>query len=307
MARAPDTSSISFTALYTGQVWVRNGLSEPFFRTRKGALLYGAMSPLEAVGKRVLGGNIRTFLLQRHHLIDARLEALIAAHPDLQVVEIACGLSPRGCRFRDRFPALSYVEADLPAMAARKRRLLAARGRLGPDHRVSAVNILAADDEADSVAALLATLDPARPVVVITEGLINYFSLAGISPFWRRLAAGLKAFPAGVYLCDNYPLYANMRFHRTLKALGGVLGAMSRSEVSFHFHSDDEARAHFTGLGFEQLTVHDPADHYAALPIPRTRGTPMVLILEATTEPQGQATRNKLQAARNNAGDRGNS
>ena len=30
---APDTSSISFTALYTGQVWVRNGLSEPFFQT----------------------------------------------------------------------------------------------------------------------------------------------------------------------------------------------------------------------------------------------------------------------------------
>lgn len=43
---APDTSSISFTALYTGQVWVRNGLSEPFFQTRSGALLYGAMSPM---------------------------------------------------------------------------------------------------------------------------------------------------------------------------------------------------------------------------------------------------------------------
>ena len=68
---APDTSSISFTALYTGQVWVRNGLSEPFFQTRSGALLYGAMSPMEALGKRVLGGKIRTFLLQRHHPIDA--------------------------------------------------------------------------------------------------------------------------------------------------------------------------------------------------------------------------------------------
>ena len=132
---APDTSSISFTALYTGQVWVRNGLSEPFFQTRSGALLYGAMSPMEALGKRVLGGNIRTFLLQRHHLIDARLEALIEQHPDLQVVEIACGLSPRGCRFRQRFPSITYVEADLPDMADRKRRLLAALGRASPTVR----------------------------------------------------------------------------------------------------------------------------------------------------------------------------
>ena len=192
---APDTSSISFTALYTGQVWVRNGLSEPFFQTRSGALLYGAMSPMEALGKRVLGGNIRTFLLQRHHLIDARLEALIEQHPDLQVVEIACGLSPRGCRFRQRFPSITYVEADLPDMADRKRRLLAAKGFLSATHRVAPVNILA-EDGPDSVAALLDGLDPARPVAVITEGLINYFSLDTVTPFWGRLAAGLRRLAA---------------------------------------------------------------------------------------------------------------
>ncbi|WP_101676006.1 class I SAM-dependent methyltransferase [Alloalcanivorax mobilis] len=280
MARAPDSSSISFTALYTGQVWVRHGLSEPFFHTRQGALLYRAMSPFEALGKRLLGGNIRTFLLQRHHLIDARLAALIAADPALQVVEIACGLSPRGCRFRERFAAITYVEADLPDMARRKRRLLARQGALGPDHRVEAVNILD-PDSAESVTALLRRLDPTRPVVVITEGLINYFSLATLAPFWRRLAEGLRAFPKGIYLCDNYPLYANMRFQRTLKTLGGALGAVSRSQVSFHFRSDAETRAHFTAQGFDALTVHDPADYYAALPIPRTRGTPMVRVLEA--------------------------
>ncbi|HAI89940.1 MAG TPA: methyltransferase, partial [Alcanivorax sp.] len=255
--------------------------SEPFFQTRSGALLYGAMSPMEALGKRVLGGNIRTFLLQRHHLIDARLEALIEQHPDLQVVEIACGLSPRGCRFRQRFPSITYVEADLPDMADRKRRLLAAKGFLSATHRVVPVNILA-EDGPDSVAALLDGLDPARPVAVITEGLINYFSLDTVTPFWGRLAAGLRRFPRGVYLSDNYPLYANMRFHRTLKTLGGLLGAISRSQVAFHFRSDADTERHFLNQGFDALTVHDPADFYTALPIPRTRGTPMVRVLEAS-------------------------
>ena len=280
MPQRLDTSSISFTALYTGQVWVRHGLSEPGFRTPAGALLYGAMTPFEALGKRLLGGNIRTFLLQRHHLIDARLEALIADHPDLQILEIACGLSPRGSRLRARHPGIDYVEADLPDMARRKQRLLARQGALGERHRVEPVNILVADGD-DSVAALLGRLDPTRPVAVITEGLINYFDLATISPFWARLARALKAFPRGVYLTDNYPLYANMRFHRTLKTLGGLLGALSRSNVAFHFDSDDATRAHFRDQGFAALTVHDPADYYGTLPIPRTRGTPMVRILEA--------------------------
>ncbi len=169
MPQRLDTSSISFTALYTGQVWVRHGLSEPGFRTPAGALLYGAMTPFEAVGKRLMGGNIRTFLLQRHHLIDARLETLIADHPDLQIVEIACGLSPRGSRLRARHPGIDYVEADLPDMARRKQRLLARQGALGERHRVETVNILVADGD-HSVAALLRRLDPARPVAVITEG-----------------------------------------------------------------------------------------------------------------------------------------
>ncbi|MDN5862728.1 MAG: class I SAM-dependent methyltransferase [Salinisphaera sp.] len=281
MKHAIDTSSISFTALYTGQVWVRHGLAEPFFHTRKGALLYRALTPLEAASKRLLGGTIRTFLLQRHALLDARLEALIERHPDLQVVEIACGLSPRGCRFRERYPALTYVEADLPDMARRKRRLLARRGYLGPNHRVEAVNILA-ENGALSVASLLQRLDPARPVAVITEGLVNYFALATITPFWRRLAGALGAFPHGVYLADNYPLHAQQRFQRTLRALAGVLGAVSRSQVAFHFQSDSQTRDHFLALGFGQVRVHDPADHYGTLPIPRSTGTPMVRIIEAT-------------------------
>ena len=284
MAQRLDTSSISFTALYTGQVWVRHGLSGPGFRTPAGALLYGVMTPFEAAGKRLLGGNIRTFLLQRHHLIDDRLEALIADHPDLQILELACGLSPRGQRLCRRHAGITYVEADLPDMARRKRRLLAGLGLLDERHRVETVNILVAEGD-DSVDALLGRLDRTRPVAVVTEGLINYFDLAAISPFWQRLASALKGFPLGVYLTDNYPQYANMRFQRTLKTLGGLLGALSRSNVAFHFSSDEATRAHFQSLGFDSLTVHDPADYYGRLPIPRTRNTPMVRILQAQASP----------------------
>src|SRR5690606_26566802 len=73
-----DTSSISFTALYTGHVWAANGLSAPAFHTRTGQLFYHALAPFEYLGGKLVGGNIRTFLLQRHHLIDHLVEQAIA-------------------------------------------------------------------------------------------------------------------------------------------------------------------------------------------------------------------------------------
>ena len=276
-----DTSSISFTALYTGHVWAANGLSAPAFHTRTGQLFYHALAPFEYLGGKLVGGNIRTFLLQRHHLIDHLVEQAIAEEGITQILEIACGLSPRGYRFCQRHPQLTYVEADLPDMADRKQRLLARTGSLSPRHLALPLNIFAqhSDDALESV--LQAHFDPGKPVLVITEGLVNYFDLPAVEIFWRRLRIALERFPAGIYLTDNYPLLDDHPFQRTMRALRGMLGAVSRSQVSFHFGSDQEAQAHFELLGFAQARVHDPSDYYAQLPIPRSRGTPFVRVIEA--------------------------
>jgi hypothetical protein len=41
---------------------------------------------------------------------------------------------------------------------------------------------------------------------------------------------------------------------------------------------------HFHSLGFHSLTIHNPTDYYDQLPIPKTRGNPMVRIMEGTVE-----------------------
>src|SRR5690606_24628369 len=98
-----DTSSISLTAHYTGHVWYRNGLSADAFSTTQGALYYGLLAPFEALGNRLVGTNVRESLLQRHFLIDHLIEEAITREGITQVLEIACGLSPRGWRFTNRF------------------------------------------------------------------------------------------------------------------------------------------------------------------------------------------------------------
>lgn len=275
-----DSSGISFTALYTGAVWHRQGLSDDTLATRQGRWLYHLMTPFEAGSKALIGGNIRTFLLQRHliidHLIEQALERGIT-----QVLEIACGMSPRGIRLRDKHPQLHMVEADLPDMAARKAARLLVAGHLSDRHQVMPVDILADTGEQALEAVVERAFNNNEPMVVVTEGLTSYFSLPVISDFWQRLARVMQQRPGSVYLSESYLIPNQPLLRGSLKAFGSLLGSVTRSDVSFHFLNDQQAAEHFTACGFPSVAVHNPADFYGRLPIPESRNDPMVRVIEA--------------------------
>lgn len=280
-SKPTDSSGISFTALYTGAVWHRYGLSDDTLATREGRWLYHLMTPFEAASKAAIGGNIRTFLLQRHLIIDHLIDRAITNHGIDQVLEIACGMSPRGIRLRKRHPNLHMVEADLPDMAGRKALRLLATGRLGDHHQVTPIDILAEHGEYQLERVIDRVFDNTKPVIIVTEGLTSYFSLDVISEFWRRLAAAMATRPGSVYLSESYYRPKQALLDGTLRALGTALGAATRSQVSFHFRNNDEARDHFRSCGFQSTTVHDPRSWYGTLPIPESRGEPMVRVIEA--------------------------
>ncbi len=96
-----------------------------------------------------------------------------------------------------------------------------------------------------------------------------------------RLAAAMAKRPGSVYLSESYYQPRQPVLNTTLKVLGGVLGAVTRSEVPFHFQTDEQARKHFLSCGFTSTTVHDPRASYGILPIPESRGEPMVRVIEA--------------------------
>ncbi len=276
-----DSSGISFTALYTGAVWHRNGLSDDSLATAQGRWLYHLMSPFEAASQLVAGGNLRTFLLQRHLIIDHLIDRAIAEAGITQVLEIACGMSPRGIRLRQRHPHLHMIEADLPDMAARKALRLMAADRLGPHHQVTPIDILAESGEYTLEAVAQRVLDLDQPFLVITEGLTSYFPLRVIDGFWQRLAALMAASPGSVYLSETYRMPHPPVLRQALRASADLLGRMTRSQVSFHFENDDEARDHLLARGFGEVTVHNPEDYYGTLAIPRSRQDPLVRIIEA--------------------------
>lgn len=244
---------ISFTAHYTGYIWFQEGISHAALASNKGRWLAKLVSPLETWAENIIGDSMRSTLRQRHALIDRQLDRFLAEHPDAQILEIATGLSPRGWRYRQKFPNLVYIEADLPEMAAAKRQALSQIEKPAP--RIEAVDLFG-----EGFQQLLDTLDATKPLIIISEGLVNYFTKDMLNDLWTRLATGLKRFPTGVYLTDIYPEPITRKLGRLIWNSSKVLKVMSRSAFAFHFISPTEATHAMQAAGFKTAHVFQPSD-----------------------------------------------
>ena len=274
MFRRTD-AAISPTALYTGTVWLRHGLSHPAFATSTGQAMWAGLAGPRRVVELLGGPHFDALLLARHHAIDTLLEQAIEAGEVTQVVELAAGLSPRGWRFASRHgPDLTYVETDLPDMARRKADLLGRAGLMGPGHRVQAVDAF----HPESLRALAGDLDPDRGTAVITEGLINYFPTADVLTLWHSIAESLHRFPRGLYLSDIHLGESADAVTATAKAL---ITAFVRGSVYLHFADEHDAALALADAGFDDAELLRPSSFDAEAS--RKPGVDRNLIVRART------------------------
>jgi O-methyltransferase involved in polyketide biosynthesis len=277
------------TAHYTGYVWARNGLSHPELETLEGRILFDSLQPAMIASRLAGGPTLETYLLSRHRAVDALLESAIERGEVSQVIEVACGLSPRGWRFARHYAErIVYIEADLPDMAARKRRALERMGSLGDHHRVREVDALRDDDRPGSLAAITAELDPGRGVAIITEGLLRYLPTDAVHGVWRRFARALSRFPHGRYISD-------LHLGGTVTPQGRVfrllLSAFVRGRVYLHFSDARDAEAALATAGFGSAEVWPALDVVGASE-GEGRGGRLANILEAsiTLPPEASTT-----------------
>jgi O-methyltransferase involved in polyketide biosynthesis len=278
VTESEGSTAVSPTAHYTGETWVRNGLSHPQLGTWQGRALHlGLALPLAA--SKLLGGpTLNGPLLARHRIIDSILEDRIRGGVS-QVLEVACGMSPRGWRFSERYgERLTYIEADLPGMAQRKREALAEMGSLSDHHRVVELDVLQ-EGGPGSLEALAGTLDPAKGLAIITEGLLVYLEDDTVEALWARFATALGRFDRGVYLSDLR--FASPDPGIAERTFGVILGAFVRGKI--HAYPGDEAEAveALRRAGFEEARLHRADEHPAAGDARRDPGAAMICIVEA--------------------------
>lgn len=250
---------ISFTAHYTGYIWYKMGISHPAFATKKGRWLAKLVHPLESWAEKHVGGSMRTTLKQRHLMIDEHLTHLIEQHPQLQVLEIASGLSPRGWNFRQKFPSIDYRELDLPDMARVKNQALQQIEPNSPE-------VLSVDLFTPEFSDVFKMFDTRRPVVIISEGLINYFNKDMLSTLLSAISEQADRFPELHYLTDVYPEPVKNRLANFIWSCSKLLKFLSRSAFAFHFKDPVEAQQFFSNNHFQEVRTQQPS-HYFHTPL----------------------------------------
>ena len=269
-----SSDAISPTAHYTGYVWARNGLSHPELETTEGRVLFELVRPSMVVSSLLGEGTLEAYLLARHMAIDNLLTEAIERKGISQVLEIACGMSPRGWRFTERYgDRITYIEADLPAMAARKRRALERMGSLSDRHRVIDIDVLADGSIAETVAGL----DRDAGLAVITEGLLGYLPTDSVKEIWHRLAAVMAEFKANRYIAE---LHLSSIQTPAIRAFRLILAAFVRGQVYLHFPTEQEAESALADSGFTDVSIVLATD---LAPGTGGAGSRLVHIIEAST------------------------
>jgi O-methyltransferase involved in polyketide biosynthesis len=230
---------------------------------------------------RLLGGpTLEGLLLGRHQVMDNLLHTAIQDGSVSQVVEIAAGMSPRGQRFSEQYgDALAYIEADLPAMAGRKRKALATLPR-STSHAVVDFDALSVDGPG-SLAAVMAGLDPSRGTAVVTEGLLNYLPPEAVLTLWSRLASELARFPAGLYISDLH--VAEELRGGAARGFGVLLGAFVRGRIHLHFPDAAAAEVALRESGFASAALHALDDPALGVPADLHAGARLARVVEART------------------------
>ncbi|OTG83991.1 class I SAM-dependent methyltransferase [Acinetobacter sp. ANC 4648] len=246
---------ISFTAHYTGYIWYQMGISHPLLATAKGKSLAYLAHPAESWAEKYVGGSMRTTLKTRHTLLDEHLTQLIEQYPEIQVLEIAAGLSPRGWWFRKNYPAIDYRELDLPDMAKTKQDALKQIDANSPD-------VLSADLFTSDFKTAFDEFDPTKPLVIISEGLINYFDKALLQQLLQSMVHYGKGFKTLHYLTDLYPEPVKNKLAKLIWNSSKLLKIISRSAFSFHFIEPTEVCAFFQQAGFNQVDVVQPSTYF---------------------------------------------
>lgn len=239
--------------------------------------MYTALRAPNLIAARTNLPSLDGMLLARHRLIDLRLAQAIDAGEVSQIIEVACGLSPRGWRFRSRYgDRITYVEADLPGMLANKQRILAELGGETAHHYTAEIDALSDT----SLAAICERLDPTRGTAIITEGLINYFDRGTVTTMWARFARELERFPRGLYFSDIIVEEANRGM--LVHGFSYVLAAFVRGRTHIHFADALEVEAELDRAGFDGVAL-DPRDFTDELPDLELAGAGRVKVIEALT------------------------
>lgn len=172
-----------------------------------------------------------------------------------QILEVAAGLSTRGLHMTEN-PHVTYVELDLPVMTADKRaifRTLEARGKI-----TAHINLYIEDGNALELSDLQRAarhFTPKKPLTILTEGLLRYFTPQEQAIYADHMVQLLKQF-GGAWITPDISVEQAALSDGTTTARRAMISGVTGKDTSGNrFRDLNAAEEFFTSKGL-QVTQH---------------------------------------------------
>lgn len=201
-------------------------------------------------------------------LLEIRYKSLMREIRDSgcrQVLELASGIALRGLAMTVD-PAFTYVETDLPGITGEKMKIVEAitgkeANQVRPNLHFVEANVL----NKTELEAATKMLDPSKPVVIVHEGLLQYFSREEKITATRNIKAILERF-GGVWITPDFDFRSTLTEWGKMgsdatRMLAAIAQATGRAMLSEAFENQDDFLAFLKaeGLRGECVAQWDPA------------------------------------------------
>lgn len=205
--------------------------------------------------KRFVPTSYLDRIFQRRITLSKDIDKLAKSYKPEQIIELACGYSPRGLIMTQRDPSLVYIETDFPAVIERKRRILeeieSSEGiALSKNHHLVSLDAI----EGDISQSLRSLIDKNKRTLVIAETLANYLNPSEHDFLMDNVEKMLDRFKHGAYLS-----------HEGKSRLPGFFGKLllfyrdriAKTKSYTHFENALQIRSYFLQRGFKKIEVVD--------------------------------------------------
>jgi O-methyltransferase involved in polyketide biosynthesis len=194
----PLFDPVSPTAKIVGYLRSRDPklrIAEELSMEDEGKRLLAEASPLDDEARDLMASLFQC----RYHAVNVA----VAATGTKQIIELAAGISPRGLQWARTMPETIYVESDLPALMIRKAKLLRNHILKSPTANQGVLHCCSIDVlDSSSWQPAFDAIDRDSRFVIVSEGLLLYFTNSELRQFFQTVRTVLSQYPNAVWITD---------------------------------------------------------------------------------------------------------
>lgn len=184
------------------------------------------------------------------------LDKMIKKYAPEQIIELACGYSPRGLIMSLKNRGLTYIESDFSSVIDKKRDIINTilkgnKIKLSKNHHFVKIDSIGDDLEKS----LGKVIDKNKKTLILSEGFVSYLNKQEHDFLIEKITSLLSKVKHGAYLGHE----------SKFKMLNGFIGkillfyrnVISKTKSNKHFNNAEEIKRYFQNKGFRDINIID--------------------------------------------------